>query len=97
MDLISKITEFGNDVRMKPTKLYISWKRHTNFADIEVQKSKLKVTINVSSGMLNDPLHLAKDVKGIGHWGVGDYQLIVEAEPDVQAFLPLLRQSYERN
>jgi predicted transport protein len=97
MEFSNKVSDLGRDVMRKPTKLYMSFKRHTNFADVEIQKSKLRVTINMPLGSLNDPAEIAQNMKDKGHWGVGDYQLIISNESDIEKALPLIKQSYDRN
>lgn len=77
---------------------YIAYKSSTNFTDIVVMKSGLKIFLNVKSGQLNDPQKLARDLtkpKMIGHWGNGDYELKLEKESKLKVVFTLIKQSYD--
>jgi predicted transport protein len=93
----SRILLLGGDIRIQPVKFYISFKRHTNFADIEFQKSRLKIHINIPKGKLDDPNHVTRDVSGVGHFGMGDYEAVVETPSDMEKAMYLVKQSYDRN
>ena len=51
----------------------------------------------MKKGTLNDPLNITKDIKEIGHWGNGDYCVILENEDDIDNFMPLVKQSLKVN
>ena len=91
------LLQFGGDVRVKPQKFYVAFKRSTNFADVEIQKSKLKVTINAPWGSLKDPTEIARNVKTKGHWGNGDYLVTVGTMGELPEVIGLISQSYNRN
>lgn len=77
---------------------YIAYKTSTNFADVTISQHSIKVFLNVKSGKLNDPLHLARDLtkpNPIGHWGNGDYEVKITKIDDVPSILKLIQQSYE--
>ena len=46
---------------------------------------------------LNDPLKLTKDISGIGHWGNGDYCIIIDKKDDIDNVIPLIKQSLKVN
>ena len=99
-ELRSKVLALGEDVSIVPTKQYIAFKRNTNVCDIQTQKGQVKVTINVRSGELSDPKGIAKDMEKpqhIGHWGNGDYELIMTDLNDVDYIMNLIKQSYAIN
>ena len=78
---------------VEPKKLYIAFKRNTNIVDIEIQRSKIKITINMPKGQLIDNLGLAEDVSGKGKWGNGDYQIVVRDDTRISYILSLIEQS----
>lgn len=92
--LRDKILLFG-EISVEPQKLYIAFKTNTNICDIEIQKSKLKIYINLSKGKLNDPKEFARDVSNIGHWGNGDYIVSLTDEDMLDYALDLIKQSYD--
>ncbi len=79
---------------------YIAYKLTTNFVDIVIQKNSIKAFLNVPSGKLNDPYGIARDLtkpKPIGHWGNGDYEVIVKNEDELNKLFELIKQSYNYN
>ena len=93
--LRSKILELG-DVVIEPKKLYLAFKRNTNVCDIQPQQAQIKITINMKSGELDDPRGIAKDMETphIGHWGNGDYELVIDNLDDIDYVMGLIEQSY---
>jgi len=84
----------------EPKALYIAYKLTTNFTDIEIQKQKLKIYLNLKSSQLKDPYGIAKDLtksKPVGHWGNGDYRIILDDEGDIEKVFHLIKQSYDLN
>ena len=52
---------------------------------------------NTKIGLLNDPKGIARDVSKVGHWGNGDYEIVLKDTPDIGYVVSLIRQSYENN
>jgi predicted transport protein len=71
--------------------------RKANFVDIVVRKSNLTLFLNIKIGLLNDPKGIARDVSKVGHWGNGDYEIVLKDTPDIGYINSLIRQSYENN
>ncbi len=95
--LKERIYALGDNVEVKPTKLYIAFKSNTNFCDITLQRNKMKLWLNVRKNTLDDPRGMARDVSNVGHWGNGDYEVILNSESDLDYLMTLIRQSYEIN
>lgn len=79
---------------------YIAYKLTTNFVDIVIQKNAIKAFLNVPSGRLNDPYNIARDLtkpKPIGHWGNGDYEVLVKNQDQLNKLFELVKQSYNYN
>lgn len=95
-ELKTRILEL-DDIDVEAKKLYIAFKGIRNIADIELHKNKLKIYINMKRGSLNDPLKLTKDISGIGHWGNGDYCIIIDKKNDIDNAIPLIKQSLKEN
>lgn len=93
-ELKNKILEFNDTICVEPKKLYIAFKLDNNICDVEIQRSKLKVTINLPKGKLNDPNNLAEDVSSTGHWGNGDYRIIISDDEMLEYTISLIKQSY---
>lgn len=96
-ELKESIFTIGQDITIKPKKVYIGYIRKSNFVDIVVYKSSLLLVLNLKKGTLNDPEKIARDVSNIGHWGNGDYEVKVENSSNWGYVQSLIRQSYDKN
>lgn len=83
------------EVEVVPKGLYISFRKKKPFFDVVVyQKEGLYCLINLKKGQLNDPNGITKDVSNKGHWGNGDYSVLVKSESDLDYIMFLIKQSY---
>lgn len=96
-ELKSRILNLGENIELRPRKHYIGFITNTNFTDIHLKKSKLKIWINLAKGELADPKSMARDVSKIGHWGNGDYEISLKPTSDLDYLMTLITQSYERH
>lgn len=79
---------------------YIAYKLTTNFVDVVIQKNAIKLFLNMPSGKLKDSNNIARDLTKpakIGHWGNGDYELIIKDQTDLKKAYDLILQSYNYN
>lgn len=101
--IFSKLREFirslDEEVIEEPKKHYIAYKLTSNFVDITILQRALKVFLNVKSGQLSDPHHVARDLSNphIGHWGNGDYEIRVDGSTDLTKVFDLIEQSFHQN
>lgn len=96
-ELKNRIYNIGENIEIKPAKLYIAFKSNTNFADIHLQKNQIKIWLNLRQGTLEDPRNVTRDVSNVGHWGNGDYELLLRVDDDLEYLMTLIRQSYVIN
>ncbi|MDG2954616.1 DUF5655 domain-containing protein [Bisgaard Taxon 10/6] len=87
------ILNLNNDINIEPKKLYMVFKTERNIAAIHLQKKALKLWINLVSGKLDDPKNLARDVSQTGHWGTGDYELLIEDSKNLEYIMSLVKQA----
>jgi len=100
LNLREKITALDEDIIEEPKAKYIAYKTSTNFVDVVILHSSLKIFLNVRSGQINDPAGLARDLtkpKPIGHWGNGDYEVKLDDIKDLDTIFLLIKQSYDLN
>ncbi len=76
-------------------KLWVAYKAETNFADVQAQKSRLRLTLNLKFHELHDPRALAKDVTGLGRWGTGDVEIDWSTSEQLPYVMGLVRQAFE--
>lgn len=92
-----RILNLDASVREECKKLYIAYKTTTNFVDIEPQKRRLRVTLNMPFSEINDPKSICRDITGIGHFGNGDVEISVTSLDQLEDVIDLIRQSFERH
>ena len=83
----------ADDIEIVPKKLYIAFKKNKNIADIVVLKKGIKIFINLKKGQLDDPKGLMKDVSETGHWGNGDYEVVVTNTINLEYIMSLVKQA----
>lgn len=94
-NLKARIVSLGG-VKIVPKKHYIGFKIEKNFVDVLPQKSQVKMWLNMKKGELDDPKALARNMNGIGHWGNGEYELIVNPDADLDYLMTLIKQSFRK-
>jgi len=87
------ILNLTDDIEIDPKKLYIAFKKNKNIADIVILKKGIKIFINLKKGNLDDPKGLMKDVSETGHWGNGDYEVIVKDTENLEYIMSLVKQA----
>ena len=100
MQLKEMITSLDESITEEAKAKYIAYKLTTNFVDVVIQKTAIKAFLNVPSGKLNDNFGIARDLtkpKVIGHWGNGDYEVLVKNKEELLKLFELIKQSYNYN
>lgn len=98
--LREKILSLDENIIEDPKAKYVAYKTSTNFTDIHLQQSCVKIYVNVKSGQLKDPDNIARDLtkpKMIGHWGNGDYEIKLENDSQIDIVFNLIKQSFDLN
>jgi predicted transport protein len=91
-----RILNIGGDINIVPRKVYIGFKRKTNFFDVLIGKNELWCWINMKKGELDDPKGLCRDITSIGHYGNGDFDLKINENTDLDYVMFLINQSYKK-
>ena len=65
------------------------------FCCVELQTGGIKVCLKLKHSRLESPPSFARDVSGVGHYGVGDLQLAISSMAELEEATPLIRESYE--
>lgn len=89
------ILNLSDDIEIEYRKDYIAFKKSSNIADINVQRKGIKLWINLKKGQLDDPKNLMRDVSEIGHWGNGDYEVVVKDDKHLEYIMSLVKQALE--
>lgn len=91
-----RIMNLSSEVRREFKKLYIAYKLDTNFADIVVQKNRVRISVNMKFNEVIDEYNICKDVTNLGRWGNGDVELFLEDICDVDKVMDIIRQSFNK-
>lgn len=89
-----RIMNLSSDVKREFKKLYIAYKLDTNFVDIVIQKSRLRISLNMKYNQIIDPYAMCRDITGLGRWGNGDVELFFEHTSEIDKVMDLIKQSY---
>jgi len=95
-ELKNRILEL-DDIDVNVKKLYIAFKGSRNIVDIGFNKNEIKIYINMKKGTLQDPLNITRDISSVGHWGNGDYWVIINKQDDIDNVIYLVKQSLKIN
>jgi len=66
------------------------------FCCVHLQKSGLRVWLKLNHSELENPPEYVRDVSKIGHWGVGDVELIIDSIEKFQSTKHLVQKSFEK-
>lgn len=94
--LSRRILNLDPQVREEYTKLYVAYKMATNFVDVEPQKNRLLLFLNMPFSEIDDPNYLCRDVATIGHHGNGDIEVRLSSLDQLDDVMELIRQAFER-
>ena len=95
--LKSSILNLGPDVEIRPTKLYISFRRNKSFLGLVILSSKIKAYLSLKTDELNDPAGKTRDVQKIGHHAPGDVEVTINNKTDIPYLVELAGQAYQHN
>lgn len=90
------IFALGDDIQEKTTKLYIAFKRLSNFACFEFHPSNKEIVVFIKLDPATILLEkgFTRDVTNIGHYGTGNLEVTINSEDDVKKVQALISQAY---
>ena len=93
--LNNRIRNLDSSVRMDVTKHYIAFKAPSDFVDIQPQKQRLLLWLNIPEDVLNDPERSCSSFEGKGHWGNGNLRFELSTADRLDYLMSLIRQAFE--
>lgn len=88
------ILNLDTDIEVRPRKGYVSFKKANNsVCAIGIQRSGIKIIVNVARGHLDDSKQLTRDISSLGHFGTGDYEIKVSDTKYLEDIMGLVRQA----
>lgn len=97
--LVSYLIALGDDVQENVTKHYIAYKRIKNFACVEFHPSTQKILmyVKVDPDTVELEQGFTRDMRGIGHYGTGDLEIVIYSMSDFEKAKFYIEKSYEAN
>ena len=92
--LNARILNLGTYIKREFKKLYIAYKADTNFADVVIQSSRLRLAINMKFGDVVDPKGICKDITGVGRWGNGDVEVYLDSLDQLDDVMEIIEQAF---
>ena len=94
--LNTRILNLGTCVKREFKKLYIAYKADTNFVDVVIQSSRLRLAVNMKFAEVIDPKGICKDVTGVGRWGNGDVEVVLDSLDGLDDVMSIIEQSFRQ-
>lgn len=91
-----RILNLGTSVKREFKKLYIAYKSDTNFVDVVIQKSRLRLSLNMRFSEIIDPKELCRDITGLGRWGNGDVEIYLDNLGQLGDIMELIEQAFHK-
>lgn len=86
----------GEDTTESERKQYVAFRRLKNFASVEVRPKANCVLLYLKLDPDEHELEegFTRDVRGIGHFGTGDFEVRIQSQVDVERAIPYIESSY---
>lgn len=89
-----RVLSLGDNIEMNIGKIWMGFKQNRIFCDVVIYNEGVVVYINMKKGELNDYLKKCQDVSDKGHWGNGDFKIVIKSVDDIDYVMSLVKQSY---
>lgn len=84
LSIQSFILDIDDSIEENPKKFYVAYKITQNFACMEVQKNKIVLFLKIDPGEIKNIPENSRDVRNIGHYGTGDFEIVVKSDEDFE-------------
>lgn len=96
-DDVCNFIESLGDMTSNQLKFYLAYKKTQNFACIEIYKDKLILDLKICPDTVVLEEGFTRDMRGIGHNGTGDLQVVIQETADLEKAKFLLERAYAEN
>ncbi|MDP9321332.1 MAG: DUF5655 domain-containing protein [Chloroflexota bacterium] len=95
--LHQRLLAFGSDVSRTFAQDYINYSRKRSFTTVELKQSKITLFMTIAyQDVAKVNKDLTKDVKSIGHFGMGDTRVDLTDQEHLDYVVAVARQAYDR-
>ena len=95
-DLREYVLGLDASVEETPKKFYVAYKVAQNFVCMEVRKDRVILHLKLDPSEFKSLPKNARDMRNTGHYGTGDFQLIVRTPEEAEEAQKYIRMSFER-
>ena len=90
------ILSLDPSIQEVPKKFYIAYKISQNIACMEVKKKTVVTYLKLDPTAISNIPAIARDVRSIGHYGTGDFELELKSMQDFEIAKPFLEEAYRK-
>jgi len=91
-----RILNLGTFVKREFKKLYVAYKVDTNFVSIVILNKGLRIFVSMDHAEVVDPKGITKDVAGVGHWGTGDVEMMMDSLDQLEDIMAIIEQAFQK-
>jgi predicted transport protein len=91
-----RVLSIGDNIELNIGKTWMGFKQNRIFCDVVIFNEGVVVYINMKKGELNDYLNKCQDMSDKGHWGNGDYKIVIRTVEDIDYVMSLVKQSFNK-
>lgn len=88
------IESLGDDIVANQLKMYLAYKKVQNMACIEIYSKQIILFLKLNPDSVDLEDGFTKDMRGIGHYGTGDLQIIIKNAKDFEKAKALINRAY---
>lgn len=91
------ILALGDDISENQLKLYTAFKKIKNIVCAEVYQKRILLNLRLNPDDVKLEKGFLRDMRGIGHFGTGDLQIMIKSEEDFEKAKSLIDKAYQLN
>lgn len=96
-DIRNYILALGDDVVENQLKHYVAFKKIKNIVCAEIYQGKILLHLKLNPDDVVLEKGLMRDMRGIGHFGTGDLEIIIKDSVDFERIKNLIEKAYNEN
>ncbi len=99
LELANDLRDFSmsldESVEENPKKFYIAYKTAQNFLCLQTGKTKITLFLKLDPTAFKSLPKNARDVSDIGHYGTGNFELIIDSEDQIEQAKAFIKQAFD--
>ncbi len=91
------IESLGDDIASNQLKLYLAYKKVQNMVCIEIYSKQIILFLKLNPETVVLESGFTRDMRGVGHYGTGDLQVVIKNASDFEKAKPLIERTYNES